>query len=95
MTDNKILKAKHSLHKGMLFGILSNGGSFNVGNIQIEVIAKEGNFRTVQVYEYAFDGVVEKQGWVKPKVVKEKVEVEKKVEEQLDLGVENTSVKKW
>jgi len=92
---DKILKAQKVHNKGFLFGILSSGGSFNVGNLQVEIVAKEGKFVTVQVYEYGLDVEPEKQGWVKTKKVVEKVEVFKKPEQQPLLFEHSSEVKKW
>lgn len=78
MTNKKILKAKGKLHTGRIFGTVSSGGSFNVGNIQVEVVADGSKFVTVQVYEYGLDEDIAKQSWIKTKKVVVEKEVEKK-----------------
>lgn len=81
MTD-KILKAKQTQHQGRMFGCISNGGSFNVGNLEINIVANGSKFVTVQVFEYGLDETPAKQTWVKTKRVVEKVEVQKKEEQE-------------
>jgi len=93
-TKNKILKAKQTVHKGRLFGTINRGGTFNVGNFQIEIVGKEGDFRTIQVYEYGLDCVVEKQGWVPTKKVIVEKEVAKK-EEHEDFVEESKQQNLW
>jgi len=93
--NNKILVGKKVHHGGALHGLVSNGGKITVGEYQIEIVAKEGLFRTIQIYRYGLDSVREKQNFVrtKTKVVKEDkktkkepttLQVEEKVK-QVDL----------
>jgi len=77
MEDNTILIGKKIVHKGLMQGILANGGKIQVGNIVIEVIAQAGDFRHVQVYQQGIDAKPAKQTWVRTKkgktIVKEKI----------------------
>jgi len=77
--DNTILIGKKVCHKGALMGTISNGGKLQVGNIIIEVVAQDGDFRHVQIYQQGIGAAPIKQGWVKtkkgPTVIKEKIVV--------------------
>lgn len=87
--DSKILKAKATKNKKSLFGMIANGGTFNVENIQIEIIANKSDFITVQVYEYGKGCTPEKQNWIRTKkvIVKEKVVEQKKKPEPEKFNV--------
>ncbi len=95
MTANKILKAKQVLHTGRLFGTISNGGTITVGNLQIEFIASDSKFRTVQVYEYSIGESPETQSFVRTKKVVEKVEVAKKDKQEAFKFEHSKEMKKW
>ena len=94
--ENKILKAKETVHKGRLFGTINRGGTINIGKFQFEVVGKEGNFRTIQIYEYGLDSTPEKQGWVPTKKEIVKVEVEKKpVKEDIQFKTDTKQKNLW
>lgn len=94
----KVLIGRSSFHKGMLFGIVSNGGKFNVGEYQVEIVGREGNFVKIQLHRYAIDAEAEKQTWVRTKTQKQILikEVPKKqtviTELKIDGGVKNTDL---
>jgi len=88
MEDNTILIGKKDkpFHKGMLQGIIANGGQFQVGNIVIEVVAQKGDFRHIQIYMQGLNSNPVKQTWVRTKKEKEiviKEVVKKPVQKKL------------
>lgn len=71
VATNKILVAKKNLHKGYLYGAVSNGGAeIDLGNgYGLQIIATGDSFCVAQLYHYAMDAAVEKQSWQKSKTV--------------------------
>lgn len=80
---NKIFVASGTQHVGALHGFVSNGGTFNIGNFQFEVISSEGPFRKIQVYQYGLEGVPEKQSYMrtKTKIIKEPKKVKAEMQQ--------------
>ena len=70
---NKVLVGKSTAHSGMLHGIVSNGGTINIGEYQLQVVSNSSQFVTLQVFRYGLNAVAEKQAWVRTKTKTEKI----------------------
>ena len=77
-SQDSILVAQGTVHKGAMFGILSNGGKKSIGNYIIEVVANGSMFPTVQIYQCALGITPKVQSWQKTKTVTKKAEPPKK-----------------
>jgi hypothetical protein len=70
--ERKYLKAKErfKVHCGTLHGIVGNGGKFNVGQYQVEIVIHENSpFPTIQIWEYPYGATPEKQEYIRTKKV--------------------------
>lgn len=87
---NEVIIAHKMVHKGQLFGHVSNGGgTIRISDsIAIKFVALNDKFTQVQVLHSVNDGEIKSQTWVKtPKSNVETVK-KKKTIERLDFNLE-------
>lgn len=69
MTSNKpiVVIAEKTLHKGQMYGNVSNGGGIiNISNGKaIKFIALNENFVTLQILDGGIGSDIKNQGWIK------------------------------
>ena len=92
-SKERILVAQQKVHKGAMFGVLSNGGQKSIGNYIIEVVADGSMFPTIQIYQCGLGITPRVQSWVKSKKVVEKVESKPKQQKITETMNVNTEVK--
>ena len=71
-TSNKILVAQKSMHKGAMFGHVSNGGGMlSLGEgYGLQFIAKDDKFVMLQLSKHGINQAIQTQSWQKAKIVK-------------------------
>lgn len=91
-----VVIAEKTLHKGAMFGHISNGGgTIDLGNGKaVKFTALNEKFVKIQVLESGIGSKISTQSWQKVKKVVEKKIVEKKPKmvEQAKLGSSNKTV---
>ena len=86
--NNNILIAQKMLHKGQLFGHISNGAGQIILNddYAIKFIVQNDKFVTLELYHYSIKSTPANQSWRKTKVVKDK-----KKEEEIKFNINQES----
>lgn len=86
-----IIKARKTLHKGALFGHVSNGGGIIKldDEYAIKFIAKDSKFVTIYLLDYGKNLKIDTQSWQKTKEVTKtdnnKIEIKDEKENKEDL----------
>lgn len=87
MTEPVVIAHK-MMHKGQLFGHVSNGGGLIKvsDSVAIKFVAMNDKFTQLQVLHTVNDGTINTQTWMKS--TKPKIEKKKKIIEKLDFNLE-------